>query len=1321
MATQQVILIALPNGFVERHKGRPDRLKLSMAVALNLLADSNEGPYKLSDTAFADWPCKLAKAKFTVTFTPDPMPAGGRPDPPKNSMVSRMDIGLWEELFGDTMIKVESLNPQVLFERLGKCRTYDASLIHRDIRDTYTAHWSDGNVTGPHPPEVSQAYDALRSFYKVPKKVPQTDLKSPPKADVDVNGHPFFNDRLTHASEFPDVARAIGTVCDFYVDLPKGVDGKMEGTVSISTDFGPVLPRPIAPETAFVLDVGERRFAAASKEKPPNAMLENGMLQFNSGEYELVILDVDHAGLLLDGHRLRPVPSQPNKSVPDPSKSSLPALKSGGLCILDKHRMDRHTQSTSVMKNLHGARLTQQTETYYADSLVRGYRIDVEMSSGGSSAWRTLCARELVYGIGSARTHLKCEDAGSRPPFGHHGSHVYDEHWISLAVTQHDKTADPIYNVHQSIVRWRGWSLAAKRPGKSLPVPPDQARKWTGKLKVKVSPQKGSLPVLRFGYGYRMRARAVDLAGNDMLAANGGVVKPDYTIGGPEGDKDFKDITIGDSLIVGAPRVYKRLEPVSSPVVLFKENPSHLCGETIDHLVLRSNYNRHPDARTERHIVPPRSSQRLAEEHGMFDGPGGGPSPLAFNSIADHDGEFDVKATHFPEPHLSIPYLPDPCASGIALVIETDNDCVLKQFIEFHGLWPDLHSIRIEVVEASEGNIAIRWDWTERVVTIPIPRGKIWTTRLSSTIHASTLGIMEMWDWMAGSDNVTGEAAIQGQLQFLTPARRLVLMHAVQQPLLLPLLSTEAADNRLDVKRELNQTFATICGRVGFHRESTGKRELIGSWTDWLDTPNVYETPRKNPEISVWQDGPDSSNSHGPHEQPMRSVIDTAAVEYANTCSDQEELTVMQTYDQLSVHHNFGDCKHHTVRYTAIATSRFVEQFLPPSEAPAPAVAAGETDGSRADKRIPVTRETPADLRPTVEIPSSARPLAPDPLYVLPMFGWTDREPTRDRNGGFTRQRIGGGLRVYLNRPWYSSGNGELLAVVISPAGKGYFHGSVMSRIANRIQPANLAKELPNDLKSYVSMWGNDPIWGTDKAIDRPLGAQDFKNGTYFVDGYSLDELKPPSPPDKLVTVVGFQPEYDRDRNLWFCDIEMDVASYYMPMVRLALARFQPCHVRVGDSRTSLNDCALSRVVLADFVQLSPTRAATVTFDAPDSGHVTVTVVGTSYDSRWAGKIQAGDNPNAALKGPSAIFATVEERCHPPRYDDLEAWSPVDKTITLDPARKGDAYHWTGQLTIPMKQSLDRYRIRIEEFEEYFDATAQNTVSRLVYADRIQL
>jgi hypothetical protein len=85
----------------------------------------------------------------------------------------------------------------------------------------------------------------------------------------------------------------------------------------------------------------------------------------------------------------------------------------------------------------------------------------------------------------------------------------------------------------------------------------------------------------------------------------------------------------------------------------------------------------------------------------------------------------------------------------------------------------------------------------------------------------------------------------------------------------------------------------------------------------------------------------------------------------------------------------------------------------------------------------PVTRETadppanPGEFGPQlIDVPSSARPVAPKVLYAIPTFGW---EGPSESGGTLTSIRRGNGLRIYLERSWWSSGEGELLGVLTWP------------------------------------------------------------------------------------------------------------------------------------------------------------------------------------------------------------------------------------------------------------------------------------------------
>jgi hypothetical protein len=204
---------------------------------------------------------------------------------------------------------------------------------------------------------------------------------------------------------------------------------------------------------------------------------------------------------------------------------------------------------------------------------------------------------------------------------------------------------------------------------------------------------------------------------------------------------------------------------------------------------------------------------------------------------------------------------------------------------------------------------------------------------------------------------------------------------------------------------------------------------------------------------------------------------------------------------QKPVSHPFHDTKYHAVTYTPVATTRFREYF--PAAATANPAAVTLTGA-----------DTPA-----IDVLNSARPDLPKVLYVVPMFSWTSGPTSSVRQGA---------LRVYLNRPWYSSGAGELLGVLFLPG-----------------QPF-VSMEEP--LQKFATRWGADPIWLSAKT-DTAAQLANFTAFTAAGSGLSLAETS------ALVDVAGYTVEFDANRKLWFADIQLDLGTSYTPFVRLAMAR----------------------------------------------------------------------------------------------------------------------------------------------------------------------
>jgi hypothetical protein len=302
----------------------------------------------------------------------------------------------------------------------------------------------------------------------------------------------------------------------------------------------------------------------------------------------------------------------------------------------------------------------------------------------------------------------------------------------------------------------------------------------------------------------------------------------------------------------------------------------------------------------------------------------------------------------------------------------------------------------------------------------------------------------------------------------------------------------------------------------------------------------------------------------------------------------------------------------------------------------------------------------------------------PDIDYVVPLFGWESQETTNVR----TQIRYGNGVRVYLNRGWYSSGQDEQLGVMLWPA--------------TAAAPDYATREAN---KGLFSEWGADPIWANGSLAISPVpNIYDFPNAASTASGLTIVESS------ATFDVAAHNVEWDPARELWFCDIEIGNLFTYSPFLRLALARYQS---------HSITGVELSPVALADFVQLAPDRSAVLSI--------------SPIDPRNARLFVGGLAPLGPLN--SVIQVSIETRTSN-IVSDL-GWTPAaaaDVTITEDiPApAEANAVLWSGSIQFAKTPPVGRFRVVVREFETLLvDAPSQNitdppgTGQRLVYASII--
>jgi hypothetical protein len=802
---------------------------------------------------------------------------------------------------------------------------------------------------------------------------------------------------------------------------------------------------------------------------------------------------------------------------------------------------------------------------------------------------------------------------------------------------------------------------------------------------------------------------------------------------------------------VTKPTPFLRWEPVSSPAVVSRWRYTE--GESLRTLVVRSGVTQDPEtlaiaveaasdyavwaetaapgcgyrATAERHLAPPKVTQAQAELHGMFDAAIGSNDPaeqrrmlgwalradgtFASTHRADIDNPPDLLAqpgmaivqvgapvmdeqqtlpidppgaplgpgqtiVHDVE-ELSLPYLPDPLAEGVALHFpEAGRDWNLSFphaaegfTAAFGGVWPEKEPFRF--VLESGPSLSARVEG--RVMRMTLTPGDVQELNLSCSLLRDKLDLLGPWSFLPPSvrkDPDVAEAAADGLIWGLSPAEQMTLVHAVNRPLEAP------RPVLISPVRSEGQTSATLGGAVDVHGASTGVLAADASWTEMVDDLSLPQPIRRGGSARAFD-----TIIH-PHEDIALLGAMTAPL----------QLPDIGRVDMHKAVHHFSDTKHRRLRYQFRAFTRFREFFHP---------------GLLQDETGKQTDEMHSVVSPVVRvsIPSSARPAPPVVHSVLPLFRWSDEgEPEQP----MARRRVRrAGARIYLERPWFTSGDGELLGLLLAAGG----------------DDSHYREDEKGEGFPFVSKWGADPAWQARQVDRRAVPVLRLDNVLRLA---GLDDREragrpvvPPRDlplavlPDKpVVTVLGYKPRFNKARELWFVDVAFDPGPQFWPFLRLAVARYQP---------DSIDGCHLSAPVRCDFVQLPPERTASIS--RTDDRHVRVVVGGPvgvrqgAPTDGWAERIDRDRRVIARL-----------QRRDPNVRSDL-GWTTValERLRLLGSSSDKSMATWSGELDagekLPLQQpgAQQDWRIAVEEWE-LFDADGPGSLvtgkePRLIYAD----
>lgn len=1165
---------------------------------------------------------------------------------------------------------------------------------------------------------ATNAFHRTMLFHYRPAEPEPVELPRDDEAVARFTAEFDFHQMLTALGDYPALLRRLGLVFD--LELPDGAlpvsDNELAARkLRVNATWPSVFePPPADPSTLNVSPWTVYALAALNGQDLfipwPTRDAGAGMWLPVAGAVDVVQVDPDGAALktlnqvnslgrLTDGRPL---------AIDAPERDGLGALRTSGLAIVQTGRAAGMAEdfNRSLKLNEWLEQNPPAPDDLRAEDVQRGYRLDVQDLTTG--LWYSLHQRVGTYNpLNDPRGPFDVADEGFTQP---------------SAATPAEKPGTPpdpnaeLY-IHETLFTWDGWSLSAPRPGKALsrsPRAPSPNEPGTEpavvpntamtalRLETAFRPQDGSLPRLRYGRHYRLRVRAVDLAGNSPT-----VDEATALLDGLAG-------AIQPILPANNEVIYSRFEPVNPPEIVPRAEFTE--GESAARLVIRSDFDRSADEYAaaqpqfapvnERHVAAPKAALAQIEAHGLLD--------AAFDAKPGALTEDEVRAirqevyelarreagsltdTTLPtvifvptsdrdptqgyavhtEEQLELPYLPDPWSAGAVFQGLPGTAPGQLTTVVWGGLpWHKATPFRLAL---AEGAAPPQWDEAARTLTVFLPRSGVATVRVSS-LFGGELAYTGLWRWLEeaveagemdpGRLDEIAAAAKDGRHWMFTPFHEITLVHATQHPLEQPEFTY------LVMERGYGETMAYLSGAIELHAPSTGKIDLLASWTEPRDDPALPEPDSVTGEAHVMEIPIDLRNQPiaVPHieghdryalllEYDRRLSFDAHGCEITAHYLRQrlasppplppleaDRLEKRRLLAEKITAHNFGDTKYRRVRYRPAATSRFREYFPP----------ALWDDLSRTGAEV------------ELEIPASARPAAPRLRYALPTFGWA----TEDDGATVASRRLGGGVRLYLERGWWSAGHGELLAVVLG----------------------QYLPDKKDDLYRYSTFWGQDPLFlSPPLELPRP---EAFRNADLVETRVAIGELY-----NRFVTVVGFEPRWDPSRGLWTVDLDLPTGGHYFPFIRLALARFQP---------RALSDVRLSSVQLADFVQTAPDRLLTVARDAGGPGVHRVHLSGVGYTGR------RGFN-RVVSHAANRVAARLERRV-PGIADEALAWTALDGAAEVElVAGAVDAdgtQHWEADVAVPEAAAGETLRLVVREEELYENGRA----GRPVYVDVVGL
>lgn len=335
-------------------------------------------------------------------------------------------------------------------------------------------------------------------------------------------------------------------------------------------------------------------------------------------------------------------------------------------------------------------------------------------------------------------------------------------------------------------------------------------------------------------------------------------------------------------------------------------------------------------------------------------------------------------------------------------------------------------------------------------------------------------------------------------------------------------------------------------------------------------------------------------------------------------------------------------------------------------------------------------------------------------LYERRLDDVTDGLPSGHRGLKLTHV-----YRCWLDRDWFASGEGELLAVLCRHPGGGTSPW-VLDQVSRWGSDMTMQPAIP--LSPAPTTTGDTTFLDERQIIRRgpqipgvnvSQGSLPMPTSRYQVEAEGSADRNSPS---RTVAFALLKPQFHTGVGRWYCDIEIEPASAFRVHLKLSLARFQP---------NAIAGCELSQAVKADAFLLHQPWTFSV---KRDDRRITVTATGPTYISRapmtmdLKGRTDeiAIDRANRPLivaelertgDGSEGPLPVVDARRLPVRTDN-RAVKEEPGWPTQKPGIPVGCSRWTMQLDIPGDDVERRHAVRISLLTAHANSEAATDLSQ---------